>query len=67
MIVVPSDGDVLEYRAVAIRFEVVRLVVVSYTYATGRGVWGMLPQKIRGYEIASETIVGSKQCKLEAR
>ena len=44
-------------RAIAIRFGVVRFVV----HATARGVWGILPQKIwefRGYEVASETILG---------
>ena len=49
-------------RAVAIKFGVVRLVVVR-KHATAKGVWGHTPQKFwefRGYEVASETISGPK-------
>ena len=47
------------YRAVAIRFGVVRLVVCAQERYTLGGPEGMLPQKIlkfRGYEIASEAL-----------
>ena len=47
----------VHYRAVAIRFGVVRLIVhAQERYSRGPG--GMLPQKFLGYEIASETNFG---------
>ena len=57
----------VHYRAVAIRFGVVRLIVhVQECYTLGVP-GGMLPQKFRGYEIASETKFGPIQCFSEAR
>ena len=48
----------VHYRAVAIRFEVVRLIVHAQEHYTLGGPGGMFPQKFRGYEIASETNFG---------
>ena len=54
------------------RFEVVRLQVVS-KHVTDGEVWGNAPPhkifnlEFRGYEIASETILGPKRCFSEAR
>ena len=62
-------------RAITIKFGVVRLVVVC-KHTTAMRVWGHAPPpptptrflQFRGYEVASETISGPKQCSFsEAR
>ena len=57
-----QSGTSTMYRAVAIRFGVIRLVVCEQERYTLGGAWGACsPRKIlkyRGYEIVSETNFG---------